>query len=153
MTRELVSSQCEQMAQSTGKEDPVGETGEQRIAFEKDGFLCLANAIPQDQLEEWQQFATTCFEQCFQQLYENGYTQFPSHRIQTDKGEMQYALGVGVKHGFREIVMRSPGRYEMSLLEYSQAPSIELIKERLYPLVPNLLGAKNWDDISLCHLS
>lgn len=142
------------MVQATGKEEPGGGTGEEhRSIFEKDGFLCFTKAIPQDHLNEWQTFASTYFDQCFRQLYENGNTQFPSHRMQTDKGETRYALGVGVKHGFREIVMRSPGRYEMSLLECSQSPSIDLIKERLYPLVPNILGANNWDDISLCHLS
>ena len=30
----------------------------------------------------------------------------------------KYTLGLSAKHGFEEIVMRSPGRYEISLLNY-----------------------------------
>ena len=34
----------------------------------------------------------------------------------TDKGEYEYPMGVGLKNGYRELVMRAPGRYELALL-------------------------------------
>ncbi|KAL3777731.1 hypothetical protein HJC23_005364 [Cyclotella cryptica] len=35
---------------------------------------------------------------------------------QTCGEEFEYPMGVGVKYGYRELVMRSPGRYELALL-------------------------------------
>jgi ectoine hydroxylase-related dioxygenase (phytanoyl-CoA dioxygenase family) len=66
-------------------------------------------------------------------------------------------LGLGVKHGFREIVMRSPGRYELSLLHMQgdQVPDTSRILEPLQTLLPTLLGGahSSIDQLKLCHLS
>ncbi|CAB9531172.1 Phytanoyl-CoA dioxygenase (PhyH) [Seminavis robusta] len=126
--------------------------------FARDGFLVLRNALSKDLLSEWQQFASDYFEQCFEELHQRGHTPFPCHY----NGET-YALGLGVKHGFREIVMRSPGRYELSLLHCQEkAPSIRQFQSRL-SVIPKLLSGDDvdtnnttkscWDDLSLCHLS
>lgn len=133
--------------------------------FAKDGFLCLRNAVGNSgkpKLREWLDFANAYFENCFQLLYDSGHTEFPSHcrEIQTatnssggETPKPQYAMGLGVKHGFREVVMRAPGRYELSLLNNSTHPSIDFLLEALHPLIPTLLGAHEWRELKLCHLS
>jgi Phytanoyl-CoA dioxygenase (PhyH) len=77
-------------------------------------------------LDEGYSLAQSIFDSIFKDLYHHGHTSFPFHcRSQPLQGEQQqqgptqyeYAMaGLGVKHGFREIVMRSKGRYEISLL-------------------------------------
>lgn len=147
------------------EEDDEQHQQQQRYeeSFARDGFLVLRNALSQDPLEEWHHFASQYFRQIFHDLHHHGHTDFASHcrTVRDDdhhhdmaSESKQYAMGLGVKHGFREIVMRSPGRYELSLLQCrDKTPSIEALQEQLFPYVPTLLGASHWDDLSLCHLS
>ena len=140
--------------------------------FSKDGFLVAKQIIPKDDLDAWRQFANTYFHQCFEKLHANGHIEAPTDIIianernnvtcsgsggsSTDnKGGSQrkHTMGLGVKCGFREIVMRSPGRYELSLLECKDCPPIDILKDRLFPLVPKLLGATRWEELNMCHLS
>ena len=83
----------------------------------------------------------TILEWIHQELYARGHTLFPeeyrvrtseiddadkqegSSNSRTDQLQKDYAMGQGIKHGFREVVMRSPGRYEISLLQ----PQSELL--------------------------
>jgi hypothetical protein len=81
--------------------------------FATDGFLVLRGRIPVDSnLEQWQLFATEYFQKIFVDLQSTGHTKFPTHVIVDEKNEgerkREYALGLGVKFGFREIVMRLP---------------------------------------------
>jgi hypothetical protein len=118
--------------------------------FHKFGFLVLKQALPANALQEWHSFGQDYFDKCFESLYERGHTQHAKHK--TDDGD--YVLGLGAKHGFREIVMRSPGRYELSLLNFrDQAPATSDVLEPLSRLIPSLLGHLQMDNLKLCHLS
>ena len=91
-------------------------------AFHKDGFVCIGSSsgllLTENELKEWNDWSEEYFSRCFRILHDNGHTAFPSH---FSSQEEKYALGSGgVKNGFREIVMRSPGRYELSLLDMYQ---------------------------------
>jgi ectoine hydroxylase-related dioxygenase (phytanoyl-CoA dioxygenase family) len=82
-------------------------------------------------------------------LYKQGHAPFPTH---CRDGE--YAMKCGAKHGFRELVRRSPGRYELSLLHCSPiTPSLEPILQTLAPIVPQLLQESSFDQLQLCHVS
>jgi hypothetical protein len=119
-------------------------------AFHRDGFLVLKQALPTNALQEWQSFGQDYFGKCFETLYERGHTQYAKHK--TDDGD--YVLGLGAKHGFREVVMRSPGRYELSLLNCrDQAPVTSNVLEPLSRLIPSLLGHLQMENLKLCHLS
>ena len=115
--------------------------------FEDDGFLCLRQAVPVP--SEWITFAEAYFLQIFRLLYERGHTAFPQH-----VRDGVYALGLGIKEGFREVVMRSPGRYELSMLHQEEPyPSIEVLEERILPRVSQLLHLGEDEVPRLCNLS
>jgi ectoine hydroxylase-related dioxygenase (phytanoyl-CoA dioxygenase family) len=124
-------------------------------AFVDDGFCILSQALPENILGEWEAFAHEHFRHCFELLHKKGHIQAPTHHDGTS-----YVLGLGIKHGFKEIVMRSPGRYELSLLNYPkeenyEIPDIHRIVQPLEQLLPRLLmDQKNsMDQLKLCHLS
>lgn len=131
-------------------------------AFSRDGFVVLSKALPPDVLGEWQAFADEYFQRCFVALHQMGHTRAPVHQVSED-----YVLGLGAKHGFKEIVMRSPGRYELSLLNLDEdelanttnmsvtIPETKPILECLGPtILPMLLGNnENKSQPRLCHLS
>lgn len=138
-------------------------------SFSKEGFCILSqvldNPVEVAALKEWQEFGKNYFEHSFKTLYQNGYTSAPTHRVPLDKSKDsnggKYVLGLGAKHGFREIVMRSPGRYELSLLHCPQdeIPSISCFLKPLESLLGKLLCSTNTysscsdKDLKLCHLS
>jgi hypothetical protein len=129
-------------------------------AFADDGFVVLDQALEPSLLEEWHQFGSRHFEECFRVLYENGHTRAPTHFH-----DNEYVLGHGAKHGFREIVMRSPGRYELSLLgminndDKASLPEIQSLLQPLETLLSKLLNntddttSRLLADLKLCHLS
>ncbi|GKY94394.1 hypothetical protein MPSEU_000405400 [Mayamaea pseudoterrestris] len=123
--------------------------------FERDGFLVLHDIISPLVLDEWRDFSTIHWQETFQTLYENGHTSFPNHCRHDDDGNRVYALNVGMKHCFREIVMRSPGRYEISLLHSnaSKHPSLDSLMERLSGIIPPLLYLDSWSDVHIINLS
>jgi hypothetical protein len=110
-------------------------------------------------LLKWQAFSDHFFGQCFETLHQHGHTDVPTHTRHDpeNNNSNDYVLGLGAKHGFREIVMRSPGRYELSLLHTptSELPALDGILQHplLANLVPALLGKSAMDDLKLCHLS
>ena len=119
--------------------------------FHKDGFVCLSHLVPPESLQEWIQFSDTYVARCFQTLYDHGYTDFPTHYCHSRNA---YAIQCGVKHGFRQVVMRSPGRYEFSLLDCPDRPSLEMITcTRLSTIIPSLLDVNLLTDLQLCHVS
>jgi hypothetical protein len=136
---------------SYSNNDSLSET---QASFSKDGFVRLNGILPTSAITDLHRFSQDRFHHVFERLYQNGHTLFPTHyRLDADTGEREYALGLGVKHGFREIVMRSPGRYEISLL-YSTAPDcLESLKQILSPIVSALLEATDWNELSICNLS
>uniref|UniRef100_A0A7S0B054 Fe2OG dioxygenase domain-containing protein n=1 Tax=Minutocellus polymorphus TaxID=265543 RepID=A0A7S0B054_9STRA len=80
-------------------------------SFDEDGFICLASLFDEETVQRLREAAAVNFEECFQRLYDVGHTSFPRYCDEGDKKE--YAISQGVKGGFKEIVMRSPGRFEM----------------------------------------
>ena len=145
------------MTAKAEEQSPTSAAEDENI-FSRDGFLVSKHVIPTDQLDQWRQFSIAYFQQCFEKLHASGHIDFPTDRMGeatniSGKSQQTYAMGLGVKCGFREIVMRSPGRYELSLLECKDCPPVDAIKERLSPLVPGLLEASQWEELKLCHLS
>lgn len=119
-------------------------------AFKNDGFVLLQGVLNPSLLTEWRNFGEAYFVKSFQLLHENGHTTAP---MPYDK---EYLLGLGAKNGFKELVMRSPGRYELSLLDcLDQVPDIKKIVAALEPLLPKCLGGgyKSTLPLKLCHLS
>lgn len=86
--------------------------------FEKDGFICLSSLIDKDRAAHIRRDAERSLQDCWTILHENGHTEFPNEyrllKNDEDVEEKTYALGRGVKNGFKEIVMRHFGRYEMT---------------------------------------
>jgi len=113
-----------------------------KTKFETDGFVIISNktnegtSIPHPpfdsaahseantkhilNLEAIQQDIYQQFQTSFQTMYENGHVAFPSPlrkscQNSSGKEQIEYSMKKGVKHGFREIVMRNEGRFELSL--------------------------------------
>jgi hypothetical protein len=105
--------------------------------FYTKGYIVLRNQIPLSIVHEWSEvFAHPSFLQSILDvLYDNHHIVHPSltlpHREEptsctasnhstdtnNDTNEVQkYTMMCGMKYGYREIVMRSPGRYEIALL-------------------------------------
>jgi ectoine hydroxylase-related dioxygenase (phytanoyl-CoA dioxygenase family) len=124
-------------------------------AFSRDGFVCLSQAIKSEILDEWHQWSLQHFCECFETLFEQGYTLFPQHCTTHNGGNVEYALKAGAKNGFREVVMRSPGRYELSLLHCpsNERPSLDPILKVLEPVIPPLLEESTMSNIQMCHVS
>ena len=137
--------------------------------FEQDGFVVLSQAIPSELLQEWQAFSQDYFRTSFQVLHQLGHIQAPYPQDSAGR----YTLGLGAKNGFREIVMRSPGRFELSLLNLDadrfqcqsvcsakghfidnfRIPDINAMISLLEPLLPSLLRKNTLKDLKLCHVS
>lgn len=124
-------------------------------SFERDGYIVMLDLFPKSLLDEWRLFSQRYWHEIFEKLFENGHAPFPSHCRTDDAGDRHYALGRGIKHGFREIVMRSPGRYELSLLHpfSSHHPPLDGLVPQLSRIVPPLLHTPSWDDLKICNLS
>eukprot|EP00565_Helicotheca_tamesis_P003874 CAMPEP_0185726698 /NCGR_PEP_ID=MMETSP1171-20130828/2590_1 /TAXON_ID=374046 /ORGANISM="Helicotheca tamensis, Strain CCMP826" /LENGTH=279 /DNA_ID=CAMNT_0028395093 /DNA_START=38 /DNA_END=877 /DNA_ORIENTATION=- len=83
--------------------------------FDEDGFVCISALFPGRVVQELLGSYERSFQECFRALHKSGRIPFPhSHLVEEGGGDVSYPLGVGVKHGYREIVMRSPGRYEVT---------------------------------------
>lgn len=139
---------------------PVDDTSIRDI-FLRDGFLHQPNAVPTAILNVWKDMFSDLWSFIFQKLYDNGHTEFASDsRLVGDQAQKIFALGLGVKHGFREVVMRSPGRYELSLLNHDVwfrgkdgFKLLETLQNHLESLVPPLLGKSSWDDVKITNFS
>jgi len=156
-----------------------------RTLLEQDGFVVLSRLIPSDILQEWHSFSQEYFQWSLKILHERGHITNPSYeRIQEhnndddqkstgNENQSDYTLGLGIKHGFREIVMRSPGRFELSLLnvfddsfhpchrhqsstgriDFPSIPDLQIITSILEPLIPFLMNKTSLQDLKLCHVS
>ncbi|GAX12664.1 hypothetical protein FisN_13Lh136 [Fistulifera solaris] len=117
--------------------------------FSADGYVWEKQVVPACVIESWKDFTTVVVEQIFAALHKR------RDVLESDKTDI---MKVGIKHGFREIVMRSPGRYEITLkesskfLQISNMPSLQELQSFL-PFVPAFLNATSWDDVQICHVS
>lgn len=120
--------------------------------FERDGFIVMRRVFTEDSLAEWMNFGNKYFLEVFEQLNKNGHTQFPEHSREVKPGVREYALGQGKTNGFLEVVMRSGGRYDLSLMhdnfggEYR--PSISPIVDKLSSVATTLLHS-DMNDINI----
>jgi hypothetical protein len=127
--------------------------------FHDDGFVCLSDVISHETIEEWREWGAQHMINVFETLHEHKHTPFsdPQREIgEIDDGQsrsLEYSLGTGIKHGFREIVMRSPGRYEISVRECEDHPSLVEVQEKLGTVIPAILGEESLADLTLCHVS
>jgi hypothetical protein len=121
--------------------------------FSEDGFVCLRNIVPRDAIDKWHSWSSHHFAQCFRDLYVHGHTLFPFQAKVEYGGKIQYAMEQGVKNGFKEIVMRSPGRYEISVLNCKKHPSLNAIEDEIQTIIPPLLSQDSFVSLQLCHLS
>ena len=145
---------------SSAPQEGIGLQEESRLKglFATDGFVVKRRCIPISLLDEWKQCAHIVLDALFQYLHENGHTPFPElYRINESSGTRDYAMLQGVKNGFREITMRSPGRYEVALIHINEVlktglPALDPLKSFL-SFVPSLLDCASWDEVKLLHLS
>jgi hypothetical protein len=157
-------------------------------AFARDGFFVLRQCFDKNVLLPFHDFGNAYFDLCFRDLYDHGHAEVPCYRSRdaktldnaeddTDANRQRctYTLQQGIKHGFREIVMRSPGRYELSLLHFDRKHNnadqknnnetlfhayrldekIPHLIEPLTSLLPRLVGPNytTYEQLKLCHFS
>jgi hypothetical protein len=130
------------------------DTDVMKEVFEKDGYLILRKFFDKEELARWHDFAFQQFERLFQQLHDNGVTRFPEHaRISSLTGELIYAMEEGTNEGYKEIVMRNPGRYDMSLVHDTfpeiEKPSFDPLKEKLSQFIPNFLNQSDIKQLNM----
>ena len=121
-----------------------------RDYFDKEGFVLLRNFFNDANkklLKQWKAASDDLFNGVFQDLYryDRGLTKFPEHAriVETEsngQSQIQYALGEGREHGYKEIVMRNPGRYEISLSRIGSHVTADPLLEQLKGVIPPLLG-------------
>ncbi|KAL9182352.1 hypothetical protein ACHAXT_013004 [Thalassiosira profunda] len=97
-------------------------------AFDADGFLCLSSVLTPHFVAGLREECMEIFDGVLGWLREAGATEFrescrrrpidvpDAQSSASSSAKYEYPLGIGLKHGYRELVMRSPGRYEMALL-------------------------------------
>jgi len=125
-----------------------------RESFERDGFVVLPKFFYKSKLRDWKRFSTNYFNDIFRILYERGHTRFPEHsRLTSNNAHLEYAMEEGKSNGFQEIVMRSPGRYEISMIhktvEGHTVPTIQPLLDELALIIPSLLHVATMDDVNI----
>jgi hypothetical protein len=117
--------------------------------FSADGYWWEKQVLPVRVIAPWKAFTTAVVEQIFTALHKR------RDLLASVKANI---MKVGIKHGFREIVMRSPGRYEIALKESSKflqinnMPSLPELQQFL-PFIPVFLNTSSWEDVQICHIS
>ena len=97
--------------------------------------------------EEWNEFSSRYWDRIFQVLHEKGHISQPNHIM-----NQEYITGKLRQPGYKEIVHRYPGRYELSLPYanenfdsegskelYHDMPSLQPIIDKLEPVILSIL--------------
>ena len=88
--------------------------------FDTDGFITLSSLFTPRFINNLLDECLDIFDDVLDWLHLNGRVEFKSsYRINHQSPSSfnyEYPLKVGLKNGYRELVMRSPGRYELALL-------------------------------------
>ena len=87
--------------------------------FEKNGFVCIQQKknVSHSNKHFWELLrneALDNFQTCFQILEKGGKISFPAPYHDDASNGRIYSMGCGIKNGYKEIVMRGPGRFEMT---------------------------------------
>ena len=87
-------------------------------SFHRDGYLVLPQLFSPSFTSQLLDECSTTFHAVLSYLHEHGEIDFAaaSKLCADGSNKYQYPFGQGLKSGYRELVMRSPGRYEMALL-------------------------------------
>ena len=89
-------------------------------SFHRDGYLVLSQLFSPSFAANLLHECTTTFHAVLDYLYEHGEINFNAPVRSCPYAEVpkenKYPMGQGLKNGYKELVMRSPGRYEMALL-------------------------------------
>lgn len=155
-------------SQQIAGDESATESGDKhnREVFMRDGFLYKRQVLAKEEVIEWQAHFTELWSFVFTKLFDYGHTPFPTAEQEQEEssstsGQKRFALGLGVKHGFREVVMRSPGRYELSLLNHEEwfqgekdgLGLLARLKNLLSNLVLPLLCKSSWEEVNVTNLS
>ena len=121
--------------------------------FDEDGYLVLRKFFFKGKLREWRRFSTNYFQEVFHLLHVYGYTSFPYESQKRPDGSLEYAMEEGKANGFQEIVMRSPGRYELSMIRSElsgyKIPTIQPLLDELSEVIPPMLHVKSMEDVNV----
>lgn len=122
-------------------------------SFHRDGYLVISQLFSPSFTAKLSHECTTTFYAVLDYLYEHGEIEFndPVRSCSCDElsKENQYPMGQGLKNGYKELVMRSPGRYEMALLVnvadgQEQVLSAELLRGSNSQTLSNLEHLVQW---------
>ena len=92
-----------------------------REQMDSDGYVILRQFFDTSMLQEWKEFSEIYFYRAFQEMYNHGHIDAPKPiqvELSKDGKHLQsayYTMRMGPEYGFKEIVHRYPGRYELSL--------------------------------------
>ena len=132
----------------------TSEINDVRDIFERDGYVVLRGLLEPYILRKWKRFGENLFRQIFVDLHSNGHSTFPTHRRVLANETVEYAMDrhYGTSdRGFREITMRSKGRYEISLMHSNShtrnRPSIDPLLRSLESSIPPLLYGSKLQDV------
>jgi Phytanoyl-CoA dioxygenase (PhyH) len=121
--------------------------------FETQGYVLLRNFFKDDKpvLKNLRNSSKHMFHGIFQEMFDKGLTKFPEHsrvhyEVDADgvnQRKREYSMPEGRENGFQEIVMRTPGRYEISLVRYEwDGPKVNLdpVVQQLKGVISVLFG-------------
>jgi len=129
--------------------------------FEADGFIHMDSIFSHDDLCSLITSCEILKERVFVLLHKYGHSKQPKPVYwDENSNERSYAIESGLKNGFREIVMRSPGRFELSITGELSCPHVlesahVLLRQnpRLSALLPILLDSSSWENIKILNVS
>lgn len=157
-TKESNSEECS--ASATLTSPTSSEIQSTRDQFNRDGYVVLKDFFDGSATkllkEDWHEFSNLYWDRIFQALHSKGHISQPNH-VMND----EYMSGKLRSPGYKEIVHRYPGRYELSLSEASLSskedeeigddkddarsqlihdmPSLQPIIDQLEPIVLSIL--------------
>jgi hypothetical protein len=137
-------------------ETKILDTDVMRDVFERDGYLILRKFFDRKELTNWHDYAFKQFERLFQHLHDSGVSRFPEHaRISSSTGKIIYAMEEGTDNGYKEIVMRSPGRYDISLVNDTfpeiEKPSFDPFVQQLSQFIPKFLHQSDMSQLNMAY--
>jgi Phytanoyl-CoA dioxygenase (PhyH) len=166
----IMLSECETVDVMAGSTCEFSDLPRIKTEFERDGFVVVRDFVPTATMELWKKFTRDHFREIFIQLEARGHVDAPKHQVGGGGASdgLVYTMRQGVKNGFREIVMRSPGRFEVSLnhllghhsrgknpVQGLVPPPLDLddILRSLAEMTPKLLEELSWADCQLHGIS
>ena len=126
-----------------------------RDTFNEEGYIVLKDFFNNDDTDsststtksliehDWYNFSNNYWNRIFETLHEKGHISQPRH-VMND----EYMVGKIREPGYKEIVHRYPGRYELSLLKSNNTetlnlqydmPSLQPILDKLHPIAQAII--------------